>query len=825
MVSLPFIPLSFEHPEFILLIVPLIIAALYLIHKGTNTRIIESRVIIISLLILALASPYIMVSETRTDENPNLVVISDETSSMQLFEGGTGERIYESMASKTPTSMVRLTGDKTNIGDAIVQNSGGDNQIVIVTDGNNNHGETLESALEFADNTGTNVYTVQPELETNDLSVQIKGDKTVVLNNENQFEVIISQAKDDTINYDLEVYANGSLIRSGTFTQAGREKTIDVKYTFESLGANNLRAVITPHSEDIDRVNNQFYKSVYVIPKPNIQLTANNIDSPLSRILYNLYDVTTSNNFTNVDNKKAVILDNQHINTLSQNEVEKLKKYVTDGNGLVVVGGDRSYNFGGYLNSSFEELLPVISKPTKWTGGRNIVLVLDVSQSTFAHDTQSDILGNAVNLVQNENLRDANLGVIAFGTEGEDVSNGLVYLGIPSNRERLENKIRNLKTETDTSLNLGLSVSQEWLQGEAGRLEVIVISDGAIGSSYQKSLDIANDMKKKGVNFYFVNIEPSDPSIEGRYDNRGNLYAKRFIQEIEGSTDTYFQIQRGQRANLVFEDTDIPDDEDISDSGPFPIIEYNSNHFITREINITGNVSGYNDITPKAGAQRLVITTNGKPIITTWRFGLGRVVSYTTDNGYGNGNRWASQMYSGNNSKLTSRMVNWAIGNPRAEEGIVLNAPDGWSGTPIELTLTRYDEGGLPSLQLSDRDENIELSVTGENTYKGSITVDEIGLHDISGYPVAVNYALEYRDVGFNENLPTLIKTHGGKMYTEQEARALLLDDAKESATKTVQTLFDLKMYFILTALGLFLLEIVLRRIREIREYKNTENE
>ncbi|ADI73595.1 von Willebrand factor type A [Methanohalobium evestigatum Z-7303] len=825
MVSLPFIPLSFEHPEIILLIVPLIIAALYLIHKGTNTRIIESRVIIISLLILALASPYIMVSETRTNENPNLVVISDETSSMELFEGGTGERIYESMASKTPTSMVRLTDEKTNLGDAIVQNSGGDNQIVIVTDGNNNNGESLKSALEFADNTETNVYAVQPELETNDLSVQMKGDKTVVLNNENQFKVIVSQAKDETINYDLEVYANGSLIRSGTFTQSEREKTIDVKNTFESLGANNLRAVITPHREDIDSINNRFYKSVYVIPKPNIQLTANNIDSPLSRILYNLYDVTTSNNFTNIDNKKAVILDNQHINTLSQNEVEKLNNYVTDGNGLVVVGGDQSYSFGGYLNSTFEELLPVISKPTKWTGGRNIVLVLDVSQSTAAHGTQSDILGNAVNLIQNENLKDANLGVIAFGTEGEDVSNGLVYLGIPSNRERLENKIRNLKTETDTSLNLGLSVSQEWLQGETGKLEVIVISDGAIGSSYQKSLDIADDMKKKGVNFYFVNIEPSDPSIEGRYDNRGNLYAKRFIQEIEGSTDTYFQIQRGQRANLVFEDSDIPDDEDISDSGPFPVIEYNSNHFITRDINITGNVSGYNDVTPKAGAQRLVITTNGKPIVTSWRFGLGRVVSYTTDNGYGSGNRWASQMYSGNNSKLTSKLVNWAIGNPRAEEGIVLNAPDGWSGTPIELSLTRYDEGGLPSLQLDDRDDNIELSITGENTYKGSITVDKIGMHDISGYPIAVNYALEYRDVGFNENLPTLIKSHGGKMYTEQEARALLLDDAKESATKTVQTPFDLKMYFILTALGLFLLEIVLRRVREIREYKNTENE
>ncbi len=809
--------LSLEQPQLLWLMVPVIIIGLYLIRKGAKTGLVESRIIVAALLVIAIASPFNLVSSTATDDTPEIVVISDETRSMELFEEGTASRLYEALTAKTPSTLVRVSGDKTSVGDAIVQYSRGDNQIVIVTDGNNNYGKNLEDSLKFAKDSGTTVYAVQPELEKNDMSIEMTGDKTVVVGNENLFEVIVSQAGDTAVSYRIEVYADDELIRSGTLSQSTREKVTQVKHTFETLGAHTLSATLTPLDEDRDPINNVFYKSVYVVPKPKVRLIADETTSPFAQIIYNLYDVSSTDRLSDIDDKKVVILDNKNIKSLSQNDVSTLKGYVTDGHGLVVVGGERAYDYGDYLDSSFEELLPVMSKPTDWSGGRNVVLVLDISQSTAAHKTLGDILGNAINILQNEKLRDAYAGVIAFGSTGVDVSDGLVYLGVPSNIEKLEDDMSKLTpgATSITSLDQGLLIAQDWLESEVGELDVIIISDGGIEQSYDNSLAVATELHNQNVNIFYIHIKSSAPS---QYDVRGVAYAEKLMNEVDG---TYFHIEEYERANLVFGDVEKPPDEESTFLDVFPLIEFNPNHFITRNMEIAGNITGYNDVTPKAGADRVIITTIGKPVLTTWRYGLGRVAVLTTDNGEGGGNRWSSQMYSGNNSKLTSSMVNWAIGNPRAEEGAVLEGMDTWFGTPVTLTLTMYDEGVVPALALDNTP--IELSVTGRNTYETTIDPKRIGLHDVSGYPVAVNYALEYLDVGLNEDLPVFIKANGGKTYTEQEARALLLEEARKNSQRIVKEPVSLKMYFILAALALFLLEIVIRRIREIQEARRAE--
>ena len=808
-----------ENPEMLLLIIPTLIAGLYLLKKGTKKGLIISRIIVAILLIIALASPFTLVPRITTDDNPDLVIISDETDSMELFVNGTASELYEAMTAKTSASLVRLTGDSTALGDAIVQYATGDNQIVLVTDGNSNTGEDLEDALQFAKETGTTVYYVQPELEENDLTVQIVGDKTVILKNENQFDIVVSQAMEQEISYNYELYSDDTLIRSGKVTQTTREKSIPVtQVKFTKLGAHTLKAIIKPSGSDVDPINNQYYKAVYAIPKPTIRAIGLETNSPLADILLNLYDVSTSGELNNIDTKKAIIIDNTHANSFTEADVEELRDYLNDGRGIVVVGGERSYNFGDYLDSPIEEILPVVSKPTDWSGGRNIVLVLDISQSTAAHGTIADILGNAINILHNDNLRDAYLGVIAFGSEGMDVSGGLQFLGTASNLEFLESEIATLTpgSTSETSLNEGLAIADEWLDSEVGELEIIIISDGGIEKSYDDSLKIAEDIVDKGVNLYYIHIRSSAPS---QVDNYGNFYAETLMDEVGG---VYFHLDEGERANIEFEDLQQTEDEETADIGTYPLIELNTKHFITKNIEIEGSITGYNDVTPKAGADRLIITSTGKPVLTTWRYGLGRVAALSTDNGQGGENMWATQLYSGNNSKLISSTVNWAIGNPREETGAVVDAPDTWYGTPVTIELTMYDEG-IPTLKLDG--DTLDLSLTGNNVYEAVINPSPIGLHDLSGYPVAVNYALEYRDVGLNEELPALIKSYGGSTYSVNEARAKLFEEAQGNSEKLVRDSVSQKIYFLLAALIIFLGEVILRRIKEIREMKKLQQE
>lgn len=822
--------LSLEHPEMLLLIIPVIIAGFYLLRK-TKTKIVEWRMLVAFLLVLALAAPFTTVVQTVSEDNPSLVLIQDKTASMGLFPNETGTDLYNALAANTPTTLVQLTGDKTNLGNAVTQYSGTGNQIVLVTDGNNNSGKSLADALSFAKETNTSVYLVEPELKTNDLSVEILGDKSVIVDNQNEFEIVVRQASNQSVSYSYEAYVDGKLSQSDDVTQNSTQYIIprNIKQTFNTLGAHNISVKITPSGEDLNSINNEFYKSVYVIPKPKLTLVTSEPNSPLAQILTNLYNTsvfTTYPGASALNSSKALVLDNQFADNLSENQVKEIKKYANNGGGLVVVGGERAYNYGNYLNSSFEKILPVLSKPSEYKGGRNLVLILDVSPSTTAHKTQGDILANAISILQNKNLKDANAEVIAFGRKGYDVSGGFVFLGLAQNQATLKDKIERLTPdeESKTSLDAGLNISKEMLTGKEGELDAIIISDGAIEDSYKPGLQAAKELQKLGVNLYFIHIRSVAPS---QTDKARNYYAGMFMKEL-GLENNYFHINMSERANIGFEPTDKSQEEEKGNEenvtpDSYSLFAYSSDSFITKNVNLTSNITGYNDVTPKAGAERLVITvSNGKPVLTTWRFGLGRVAAFTTDNGQGEGSRWATNVYNGSSSKLISGTINWAVGNPRAEEGAVVDSPDTWLGTPSNLTLTMYDEG-IPQLKLDG--SSLDLALTGKNTYETSVNPETTGIHDISGYPLAVNYQFEYRDVGLNKDIESLIVATGGKIYNEKDARALLLKDARQNSVRQADEQVSLKMYVLLTALVIYLGEIIARRIREMRKLKNAQVE
>jgi hypothetical protein len=608
--------ISLEHPEMLLLIIPVIIAGFYLLRK-TKTKIVEWRMLVAFLLILALAAPFTTVTQTVNEDNPSLVLIQDKTASMGLFPNETGADLYKALTANTPTTLVQLTGDKTNLGDAVTQYSGTGNQIVLVTDGNNNSGKSLVDALGFAKETNTSVYLVQPELKTNDLSVEILGDKNVVVDNQNEFEIVVRQASNQSVSYSYEAYVDGKLSQSGDITQNSTQYSIspNLRQTFNTLGAHNISVKITSSGEDLNSINNEFYKSVYVIPKPKLTLVTSEPNSPLAQILNNLYNTSVFTAYPGasvLNSSKALLLDNQFADNLSDTQVKEINKYVNNGGGLVVVGGERAYNYGNYLNSSFEKILPVLSKPSEYKGGRNLVLILDVSPSTTAHKTQGDILANAISILQNKNLKDANAEVIAFGSKGYDVSGGFVFLGLAQNQAILKDKIERLTPDeqSKTSLDAGLNTSIKMLTGKEGELDAIVISDGAIEDSYDPSLQAAKELQKLGVKLYFIHIHSVAPS---QTDKARNYYAEMFMKEL-GLENNYFHINMGERANIGFETTNKSQEEKGNEENVTPdsysLFAYSPDSFITKKVNLTSNITGYNDVTPKAGAERLVITAS-----------------------------------------------------------------------------------------------------------------------------------------------------------------------------------------------------------------------
>jgi hypothetical protein len=819
--------MELANPLVLLLISPVALAGWYAIRKGIPRALIISRVIILSLLIIALASPFTLEMSTKRDIAPRITVLSDQTMSMDLFDKETGKKIFDAIHTKTITTPLKsFAGIKSPIGDEVINNAEGNNNIVLVSDGNNNHGKDLFDAISFVSRTGTKVFAVKQKPIRNDASVEIESAKNLIIGNENVFNIVVRQAGNET-SYGLDVEIDGVSVKlpdeSKNVVQTERTKIIPVSATFNTLGTHKVTATITPNSEDWFKLNNVFYKSVFVVPKPKVLAVTEDTTSPLYKVATNLYEVKTLNSVPDdLSPYKAVIIDNKGAAQLS---ADSLRKYVGGGGGLVVVGGDASYDKGNYNNSPVEALLPIISRAAEYKGGQNIVLVLDSSGSTSQSYSQivniEPVSGNAeINAIAKNIVDkispDTNVGVVAFG--GSAAEKIPLAKMTRANKQMMIEKIIFAPGggEVGTNLHEGLSASLDLLDllgSVSGTKEVYVISDGQIDNNiYEKSLNVGNELRKQGINLHFMQVNVNiEADINSNYQKLALNLNAEFIP-VPTSVRPVPKLE--ERPEGVPTPTPMATPEI---SYEFPLTALDTNHFITKYLNLTASVTGYNDVTPKLGSDELVATTKGKPILTTWGFGLGRVVAFTTDNGNPSSSDpsrpWASAVYSGENSRLISAMINWAIGDPRPKEGVVIQAEDIWGGTPGRVVVT---SNTIPAVKLDGA--ALDLSRTGPTTYEASINLEKAGFHDLSGYGIAVNYPLEYRDVGFNEKLNSVIEANGGRVYDESEVEGLLLLDIKEKAVRTVQEPKSQKEPFLLAALILFLGEVIVRRLKDYRK-------
>ena len=801
----------FVNTQVLYAIIPVIVIGIYCFMKGRKKLLVLSRMIVAALIIIALASPYTITTHTISDPNPSITVINDQSSSMDIFNKSTADAVCDAIHERNPSSQIRsFSGDQSPIGDKILQYSRGNDHIVLVSDVNSNYGRELVDAISVASRSNTTAYVVAQTPTRNDASIEIIGSKTVIIGNKNIFGIVVRQAGTHLL-YDLVVKVDDEVVYQSEIDQSERIKVRKIPHTFDTLGSHVASAEIMPKGggSDYRSANNVFKKAVYVVPKPKVLLITDE-ESNLRDIVCDQYDARISTQLSELNDTKAVILDNRYLDSLPAGEIEMLRDFVGDGCGLVMVGGDQSYDRGGYLDSEFEKILPVKSYPSEYYGRNDVVIVMDVSDSTLSDiivdsgDTFLDYeKALAIYMIDDKEFRDDHVGVVAFGGDAYIVS-GLVCLENEQTRELLKDTIR-VKTPQGqaTTLDQGLSLAEEMLANSAGAKDVILMSDGRIDEDiYENSLAVATRMKGKNIKMHFIQVISSPTGVIGAYG--------KLAHEVDAS---YAQTTYPKSINI---NTDQPDAEPTptappEDAGTYAVSVFDTNHFITRDLELSGTITGYNDVTPKLGAKKLVATGDGKPVVCAWRYGLGRVVSWSTDNG----NEWSSALYSENNSQLISATINWAIGDPRPEVGVVIEADDIFFGEISRITIT---SDAIPSLNFGG--SPLDMARIAENTYTTEIDLGEQGVCYLSDYGIAVNYPLEYRDVGMNPNAEKTIQSYGGRVYNESEV-GMLCNDVRRKSVRTVCERLDQKIPFILAALALFLLEVIGRRVREIMRNKD----
>lgn len=791
----------FERPLLLLLAIPFVLITIFLVKyhffskENKNIRgkssekiseevlkkrvfmqrlVLASRIFIVVMLCVALAYPYVD-SKKIVQGEPRVKILFDNSSSMGLYNTSFVSALKDAIAQEIPVDYtVIANGKDSNIGDALIANLRKNENLLLITDGNVNNGLSLDDAVIHARELNATISAIDLSMKSYDSSVFITGPEKTTAKAENKFIVHIEQNYPH--NAHVMVYVDGQVVADKI-----TKEDFSFSKTFEA-GNHKIRVEIA--DKDYFSENNIFYKTIKVVPKPKI-LFFSGQDSPSVKLLDPVYDVTVSDDLGLLNGGmaeySAVVLNDYSAAPLS-NYVSKISDFVVDGNGLFVVGGKYSYESGGYKGSRIEQLLPVVvGTGAKKKGDVNIVLLIDISGSTgsaFADSTTIDVeKALAVGVLRDLGAVN-NVGIDAFNDKGYVVEN--VSLLLSKSEKELEDKILSLRDGGSTSISEGLLLAHSQLQGLKGSKNIILISDGKTHDR-DATLRAANFVASRGTRVYSVGVG-EDTDVE----------MMQKIADISGGN--FFQPTTRQQLKIIFGETEIAGERKV-----IPVSVFDKSHFITDDLEMKGNIYGFNSIAPKQASKLLVATDVGDPILVVGRWGLGRVASLGTDDG----GLYAGELLGKDNSRMYTKTMNWLIGDPERKNDYYLSIPDGFSGQEIEAVLKS---------SVAPAFKDINFIKFENDMYKAYIVANETGFFQLGNSIYAVNYNTEYLHPFVNLALGSAARSTNGRTFKPEEISDIIAF-IKASSKREVHDNKNIAWIFVLAGLLVYLLEICYRRV------------
>jgi Mg-chelatase subunit ChlD len=511
-----------------------------------------------------------------------------------------------------------------------------------------------------------------------------------------------------------------------------------------------------------------------------------------------------------------VVLDDVPASVLSRAQQTALRDAVyNDGLGLVVVGGANSFGEGGYAHTPLEDALPVysVSTPRRVTQPLALILVIDKSGS-MADDVDGVAKINMVKVAASsalDKLADGDaVGVLAF----DDTNHWIVPFHIlqgAADKANIRRQISGLSADGDTYIYPALHAAERAVltvptiyrhivlltdgQGEdAGfdrlirrmRREHITLSTIGVGQDVVQD-ELRHWAKLGGGTFHYVSDPHDIPRIivnEARYGTAGSSEVRGHIKLGVGAASPLLSALAG---------------DDLS-------------HL---------SIDAYSSTLPKATAQVAMQSGSGDPILSSWQYGLGRTVAWTSDAG----TKWARRWSPNRLPEFWVDLVRWSMrGYNPGSRVPTLQVHDG--GLQIAAALLgaggTFDDTASPRVRLvrpNGTAQLVPLVLSGPGLYTASVPRSGPGIYTARfvrndvGTPapadvtaLAVPYPAEYADEGVNTAFLThLAATTGGRVLTRPA------DTFAHAGLPSTVTWLPLWPLLLALALLLFPIEVGLR--------------
>jgi Ca-activated chloride channel homolog len=526
----------------------------------------------------------------------------------------------------------RLDRDETDIQAALqaaVAQVGEDRQgkILLISDGNENRNETAR-VIPLLRAQGVSVWTMPVTLS--------RGRNEMYLS-----DLVLPRQVDSAEGFEIrgaieslrEALARVRLLRDGSLhaEQEVQLKTGTNPVVFrDSLRArgNHTYELLVESPADTLAENNLLQGVVEVKGPPRVLLLSAQKESKrvISRVLqaqgYAVVESAPDTHPLSLSELSAydlLVLDNVPAFQLTYAKMETIEKYVRDlGGGLLVIGGSQSYGAGGYFRTPLERILPVDMRPPARLEMPHVALlfVIDKSGSMGAGSegsTKLDLAKAAAIAAADIMNPTDQVGVLAFDANWDWA---LPFRQVGKG-EWISERLAGLQSDGGTDLYKAMVEAHRVIATKQAAIKhVIVLSDGLTDKADFYTL--VTRMARDGITVSTVSVG-NDADVQLMADiaknGKGRGYVALDPQTIPQifTTETLL-ISR----DLLIEKPFVP--SIVTPTGPLKGIPQNN----------LPPMRGYVLTYPKPRAE-LLMRADKDPLLVSWRYGLGRVLAFTSD--------------------------------------------------------------------------------------------------------------------------------------------------------------------------------------------------
>ncbi|HXV83836.1 MAG TPA: VWA domain-containing protein, partial [Candidatus Binatia bacterium] len=724
----------------------------------------------------------------------------------------------------------RLNREETDIEAALqaaVAQLGEERQgkILLLSDGNENRGEAAR-VIPLLRAQGVQVWTLpvslargRNEIYLSDLTVPSRVDSA------EGFEVKgkIESLRDATVR--IKLLRDGFLAREQELQLKAGANQVNFRESLSQRGSHTYELLVEAPDDTLAE-NNLLQGVVEVQGPPRVLLLSAQREgqSFLSRVLqvqgYSVVESTPEGNpltLPELSSFDLVVLDNVPAFQLSYAKMENIEKYVRDlGGGLLVIGGSQSYGAGGYYRTPLERILPVDMRPPARLDLPHVALlfVLDKSGSMGAGpegSTKLDLAKAAAIAAADVMNPTDQVGILSFDAawewtlpfrqvgKGEWISEGLALL------------------QSDGGTDLFKAMTEAYRRiatKEAAIKHVIVLSDGLTDKADFHGL--VQRMAQNGITVSTVSVG-NDADVQLMADIAKYGKGRGYVALDPGTIPQIFTTETLLISrDLLVEKLVTP--SIVASVGPLKGIAPGN----------LPSLRGYVLTYPKPRAQ-LLMRADKDPLLVSWRYGLGRVMAFTSDLSGRWGKewiawqdfpQWASQL-----ARDTLRQIletrNRTDFQPEGESVKIVAdfvSKDGNFLNHLKL------KGNITAPNQTTQEHTFQQTAPGR--YQGKFTPSQRGIHFLTMYaegqageaplpvatfPYVAPYPREYRELKPNMALLSRL--------AEETGGAMLDPDKIEEGIKQLYTPTPGKgrhgqeTWWPLAGLGLFLFlaDLVLR--------------